>query len=77
MNGRMIGGTWHGDFHHYDVAIIVGKNPWQSNGIQQARILMRDIGRDPNRKLIVLDPRKSETAELADIHLAVKPGTDV
>ena len=26
--------------------------------------------------LIVIDPRRSETAEKADIHLAVKPGTD-
>ena len=77
MNSRMLGGAPHGDFHHCDVAIIVGKNPWQSNGMQRARINMRDIGKDPERTLIVLDPRVTETAELADIHLAVKPGTDV
>lgn len=77
MNSRMLGGGWHGDFHHCDVAIIIGKNPWQSNGLQRARVVMRDIGRDPERTLIVMDPRRTETAELADIHLAVKPGTDV
>ena len=77
MNSRMLGGAPHGDFHHCDVAIIIGKNPWQSNGMQRARINMRDIGRDSDRTLIVLDPRVTETAELADIHLAVKPGTDV
>lgn len=77
MNSRMLGGHWHGDFHHCDVALIIGKNPWQSNGMQRARVLMRDLGKDPQRTLIVLDPRKTETAELADIHLAVKPGTDV
>ena len=77
MNTRMLGGSWHGDFHHCDVAIIVGKNPWQSNGMQRARVLMRDIGKDPERTLIVLDPRVTETAELADIHLQVRPGTDV
>ncbi|MDE0064289.1 MAG: molybdopterin-dependent oxidoreductase [Gammaproteobacteria bacterium] len=77
MNTRMLGGSWHGDFHRCDVAIIVGKNPWQSNGMQRARVLMRDIGKDPQRTLIVLDPRVTETAELADIHLQVRPGTDV
>ena len=77
MSGRMLGGGWHGDFHHCDVAIIAGKNPWQSNGIQRARVLMREIGRDPERTLIVLDPKRTETAELADIHLPVRPGTDV
>lgn len=77
MNARMLGGGYHCDFERCDVAIIIGKNPWQSNGIQRARIVMRDIGRDADRTLIVMDPRRTETAELADIHLAVKPGTDV
>ena len=77
MNGRMLGGSWHGDFDECDVAIIIGKNPWQSNGMQRARIRMRDLGRDPERTLIVLDPKRTETAELADIHLAVRPGRDV
>src|SRR6185503_10241905 len=31
---------------------------------------------DPSRTLIVVDPRRTETAELADIHLQVRPGTD-
>lgn len=29
-----------------------------------------------NRKMIVVDPRRTETAELADIHLQIRPGTD-
>ena len=74
---RMLGGGWHGDFDECDVALIIGKNPWQSNGIQRARILMRDIAKDPDRMLVVFDPRRSETAEMADVHLAVRPGTDV
>ena len=32
---------------------------------------------DPSMKLIVVDPRRTETAESADLHLALRPGTDV
>jgi anaerobic selenocysteine-containing dehydrogenase len=34
------------------------------------------IKKDPDKKLIVIDPRRSETAERADIHLPIRPGTD-
>jgi anaerobic selenocysteine-containing dehydrogenase len=73
---RVLGGHWHGDFERCDVALMMGKNAWQTNGFQRARIVLREIAKDPDRTLIVFDPRRTETAELADIHLAVKPGTD-
>jgi assimilatory nitrate reductase catalytic subunit len=28
-------------------------------------------------KLIVVDPRRTDTAEAADLHLAILPGTDI
>src|SRR4029434_1652785 len=65
-----------GDFEHCEVAVFVGKNPWQSHGFARARTLLPAIKHDPARSLIVIDPRRSETAELADFHLAVRPGTD-
>src|SRR5208283_3322863 len=34
------------------------------------------ISADPNRALIVIDPRRTETADMADFHLRVRPGTD-
>ena len=58
------------------MAVFVGKNPWQSHGFQRARPILRDISADPNRALIVIDPRRTETAEMADYHLRVRPGTD-
>ncbi len=65
-----------GDFEHAEVAVFVGKNPWQSHGFPRARAVLREIAADPNRSLIVIDPRRTETAALADIHLQVRPGTD-
>ena len=32
---------------------------------------------NPNQKLIVVDPRRTDTAQEADLHLAILPGTDV
>ncbi len=34
------------------------------------------MSKDPDRLLVVVDPRVSETARIADIHLAIRPGTD-
>lgn len=64
------------DFEHCDVAFFLGKNPWQSHSIPRARVTLKEIAKDPARALIVVDPRRTETAELADIHLPVRPGTD-
>jgi len=76
VNGQMFGGHVKGDFEHCEVAIFLGKNPWHSHGLPRARAWLRDISKDPGRTLIVIDPVVSETAEFADIHLRVKPGTD-
>jgi anaerobic selenocysteine-containing dehydrogenase len=73
---RMLGGYSRGDFEHCEVAIFLGKNPWFSHSIPRARVTLRAIANDPQRTLIVVDPRRSETAEIADVHLQVKPGAD-
>jgi anaerobic selenocysteine-containing dehydrogenase len=65
-----------GDFEHAEVGVFIGKNPWQSHGFPRARVTLRALSQDPARALIVIDPRRTETAELADIHLQVRPGTD-
>ena len=74
--GRMIGGFSRSDFEHCEVAIFLGKNPWFSHSIPRARVTLREIANDPQRTLIVVDPRRTETAEIADVHLQVKPGSD-
>jgi len=76
VSHRMLGAATRADFEHCDVALFIGKNPWHSHSIPRARVTLREISRDPARTLIVVDPRRTETAELADIHLQVRPGTD-
>lgn len=73
---RMIGSATRADFEHCDVALFIGKNPWHSHSIQRARVVLKEIAGDPARTLIVIDPRRTKTAQLADIHLQVRPGAD-
>src|SRR5215475_7774661 len=73
---QTVGGIPGGDFDHCEVALFVGKNPWHSHGVPRARTVLKTIAADPARCLIVIDPRRTETAELADIHLQLHPGTD-
>jgi anaerobic selenocysteine-containing dehydrogenase len=74
--GKMAGAYIRSDLEHAEVAVFVGKNPWQSHSFPHARTTLKEIARDPNRSMVVLDPRRTETAELADYHLALRPGTD-
>ncbi len=72
----MLGTPVRGEFEHCEVALFVGKNPWMSHGIPHARTTLKAIANDPDRSMVVIDPRRTETAELADFHLQVRPGRD-
>jgi anaerobic selenocysteine-containing dehydrogenase len=64
------------DFENCDMLMLVGKNPMMSHNFPQARRRLTKMSKDPDRLLVVVDPRLSETARIADIHLAIRPGTD-
>ena len=74
--GKMFGTPLRGDFEHCEVALFVGKNPWISHGIPHARTTLKAIAADPDRAMIVIDPRVTETAAMADFHLQVRSGRD-
>jgi len=76
VDGRLYGGHTKGDFEHAEVVVFVGKNPWQSHSFPRARPVLKALAADPERTMVVIDPRRSESAAMADIHLQVKPGTD-
>ncbi|RMV53039.1 Nitrate reductase [Pseudomonas syringae pv. helianthi] len=59
-----------------DCVMIVGSNMAYAHPILFRR-LEEAKSRRPQMKLIVIDPRRTDTCELADLHLAIQPGTDV
>lgn len=67
------------DVDRTDLMIVLGANPLASNGSIMAgpsiRKRLRAISKRGG-KLIVVDPRRSETARIADEHLFIRPGTD-
>jgi len=64
------------DYENTDMLMAVGWNGMMSHHIPQARKVLTRISKDPDKLLVVIDPRRSETAKIADIHLALRPGTD-
>jgi anaerobic selenocysteine-containing dehydrogenase len=73
---RLYGAHTRGEFEHAEVSVFIGKNPWMSQSFPRARVVLREIAKDPDRSMIVVDPVLTDTAKLADFHLRVSPGTD-
>lgn len=73
----MYGGVF--DVDNAEVAMFIGTNPTTSHGLGlggpfPAKRLR--VARARGMKLIVVDPRRTEMARWADLHLQVKPGED-
>ncbi len=63
------------DLTEADCYLVAGSNTSEQHPIVYRRILQSIEENDAD--LIVLDPRRTQIAELADIHLQVKPRTDL
>ena len=67
------------DLDRTDYLVILGANPWESNGSVctapdfPGRV---EAIRVRGGKVVVVDPRRTKTAEHADWHLAIRPGAD-
>jgi anaerobic selenocysteine-containing dehydrogenase len=79
VNGKLFGSqNCHTaeDVDNTDLLVVLGCNPWMANGFARARDAIKAIRKDSARKLLVIDPRRTEVAEDADLHLRLRPGTD-
>ena len=77
--GRMLGKQYNvaiPDEHAAEMLVGWGWNGMESHQMPRAPVVLKEFSKDPDRILVVIDPRKSETAAIANMHLAVRPGTD-
>src|SRR3954464_4538568 len=64
------------DVNHADCLFIAGSNAAWAHPVLYRRIEDAKAA-NPEMKMIVCDPRRTETAAAADLHLALEPGSDV
>ncbi len=67
-----------GDFRNSKCILLMGTNP-AITGMHRSIRVMDDVleAKEHGAKLIVIDPKKTETATHADIYASIKPGTDM
>jgi assimilatory nitrate reductase catalytic subunit len=66
----------YADILQAKVIFITGANPAVAHPIV-FRYVEDAKAANPDLRIIVADPRRSESAEIADLHLPIKPGTDI
>jgi len=64
------------DLEHANAVLIAGSNMAYAHPVLFRRLEAAKTRR-PDMKIIVVDPRRTDTASIADLHLAIQPGTDV
>jgi ferredoxin-nitrate reductase len=64
------------DIELADTFFITGANPAWCHPILFCR-LEAHKAKNPDVKIIVVDPRKTQTAQIADLHFQITPGTDI
>lgn len=70
----IVPGTY-GDLEQADLVVLVGSNLAWCHPVLHQRLLAAREKR--GTRIVVIDPRRSAAAEDADLHLAIKPGSDV
>jgi len=63
------------DLEHADLLLLVGSNAAWAHPIVYQRIAAAKQQR-PEMKIVVIDPRKTATCDIADLHLPIRPGAD-
>jgi assimilatory nitrate reductase catalytic subunit len=64
------------DFELADLVVLVGSNLAWCHPVLFQRLEASRRAR-PSMKIVVVDPRRTENCDIADLHLALRPGSDV
>ncbi|MBI3330309.1 MAG: molybdopterin-dependent oxidoreductase, partial [Nitrospinae bacterium] len=67
----------YADIELADGFFMIGSNTAECHPIVFRRIKRRKAQAPEGVKVIVVDPRRTETADIADLHLPIRPGADV
>ncbi|GGD96607.1 nitrate reductase [Aureimonas endophytica] len=67
-------GTYE-DLEHADLVVLVGSNLAWCHPVLYQRIAAAKAAR-PDLRIVLIDPRRTATADLADLHLALAPDAD-
>ena len=67
----------YADFERADCFFLIGTNTADCHPIAFKRIRRRKLAAPAEVTVLVADPRWTETADLADLHLPLRPGSDV
>lgn len=78
-NGRIFGSQLHmlePDDRNAEVIVYWGGNTYVTHQIINSRAICREFSENPDKMVIVVDPRLSETARMADMHIMPRNGSD-
>lgn len=82
-NGRIIGHQGHmvdglGEIDKVDTFIYWGSNSYVSHNVMlsSGRFFIKEMSERPDKRIITVDPRLSETARMSDMHVMLRPGSD-
>ena len=64
------------DIDHAELIVLIGSNTAWCHPVAFQRI-RKAKETNPALKIVVIDPRQTASCDIADLHLALKPGTDV
>lgn len=64
------------DIDATDMFFLIGSNTAEAHPVLYDRLVSRKR-KNPNVKVVIIDPRKTPTNKIADLHLQVKPGYDL
>jgi formate dehydrogenase major subunit len=62
------------DIERAATVLLCGCNPTENHPVVEARIKQAVLR---GARLVVIDPRQTELSSLADVHLQIRPGTDI